>query len=128
MDDTVLVGHHVRVSADSVYFSPQGPPRPGSPGSERGVVALPTSEVRTIEVKRRGRGALDGALIGFLAGIPIGIAAGAEMYQSEEDPSLSEGVGAVMGCVFVAALGMGTGGVVGFGIGATEVFDLTRAR
>ena len=128
VDGTVLVAQHVRVSEDSVYFRPQLSTDPGVSDVERGDQALPRSEVRSIEVKRRGRGAADGALIGFGAGVLLGAVVGVGMYQSEDDPSLLDGVVAFLGASAVAAVGTGIGLAIGLGVGSTEVLELPARR
>ena len=125
VDGTELIAHDVRISADSVFFRPQMFPHLESPWPwpAREGRELSISEVDSIEVTRRGRGAADGALIG----LGIGAAAGAAIGASWEDSGLSTGATAlVLGTVF-GVLGTGVGLIIGVGLGSTEVFDLTTA-
>ena len=125
VDDTELLAHSVRVSADSVFLQPQrvldvdwwlGPAR-----------ALPTSEVGSLEVTRRSWGAADGALIGTGVGIVAGAAMGAATNEANEAPIWSNETSALVGSAVVGVVGAILGAVVGAGLGSVEVFDLTKA-
>lgn len=120
----MLAADHVRVSADSVYFRLQEPRHLASPALERGDQALPTSQVRSIEVKRRGRGAVDGMVVGFVAGVLLGVAM---WVDTSEEPSLSEEVLGFMATCAWGALGTGAGLAIGAAVGSTEVFEITKA-
>jgi hypothetical protein len=123
VDGTELIAHDVRISADSVFLRPQRFPHLEAPWPAREGRELPISEVHSIEVTRRGRGAADGALIG----LGVGAAAGAAIGASWEDSGMSTGATAlVLGTVF-GVLGTGVGLIIGVGLGSAEVFDLTKA-
>ncbi len=126
-DDTELIAHDVRISTESVFFRPQRFPHLESPWPTREVRELPISEVHSIEVTRRSRGAADGALIGTGVGILAGAAIGAAINEADEAPIWSNETGALVGSVVFGVLGAGVGLVVGVGLGSTEVFDLTKA-
>ena len=127
MDDTELVANDVRISVGSVLFRPQRFPHLESPWPSREVRELPISEVRSIEVTNRSRGAGDGALIGTCVGVLAGAAIGAAINEADEAPIWSNETGALVGGVVFGVLGAGVGLVVGVGMGSTEVFDLTQA-
>jgi hypothetical protein len=106
-----------------VFFRPQRFPDLESPWPAREVRELPISEVHSIEVTRRGRGAADGALIG----LGIGAVAGAAIVAAMPDFGLSTEDAALFGGLVFGALGTGVGLIIGVGLGSTEVFDLTKA-
>ncbi len=124
VDGTELVAHDVRISADSVFFRPQMFPHLESAWPARAERELPTSEVGSIEVTRRDRGAADGALIGLGIGVVAGAAMGAATLLGG---GLSTEDAALVGAFVFGVLGTGVGLIIGVGLGSTEVFDLTKA-
>ena len=127
VDGTELVAHDVRISADSVFFRPQMFPHLESAWPARVERELPTSEVGSIEVTRRGRGAADGALIGFGIGLVAGAAIGIAVDEADEASIWSTETAALVGGFVFGVLGTGVGAIIGVGLGSTEVFDLTEA-
>jgi hypothetical protein len=125
-DGTELVAHDVRVSADSVFMRPQRLREVDwwlAPAQ-----ALPVSEVGTIEVTRRGRGALDGALIGLAAGAAAGATLGALMHEPGDLLISSPKDAAILGGILLGVLGTGLGFLAGASKGSTDVYDLTAVR
>jgi hypothetical protein len=122
VDGTDMLAHNVRVSADSVSMQPRmlrdanwwlAPRR-----------ALPISEVGSIEVTRRGRGALEGALFGLGIGGVAGVAIGA---ATSEGSILSAQESVILGGLVFGVLGTGLGLIIGVGVGSKDVYDLRRA-
>ena len=127
VDGTELIAHDVRISADSVFMRPQRFPHLTSPWPARVGQELSISEVGSIEVTRRGRGALDGTLLG----LGIGVVGGAALAAATFEPSALLGSSmednALVGGVILGVLGTGLGLLIGASPGSTEVYDLTRA-
>jgi len=121
-DGSELMAQDVRVAADSIHLRRRTVPLASSPGWTRAVAALPISDVLAIEVTRRGRGALEGGLMGLGVGALLGVAIGGSWYREGVPPSLGES--RVIGSVIFGALGGASGVAVGAGIGSTDVYDL----
>jgi hypothetical protein len=125
LDGTELLAHDVSLSADSVSMRPQMIPEADWwLGPRR---ALPASEVGSLEVTRRGRGALDGALLGLGIGCASGAAIGVSLFPRGPILFTTAGQVATLGGVLFGVLGTGLGLLVGGSVGSTDVYDLTRA-
>jgi hypothetical protein len=122
-DGSELVAQDVRVAADSVHLRRRTVPLVSSPGWTRAVAALPIADVRAIEVTRRGRGALEGGLMGLGVGVLLGVPIGGSWYREGVPPSLGESM--VVGSVIFGVLGGASGVALGVGIGSTDVYDLS---
>jgi hypothetical protein len=122
-DGTEMLAQDVSVSADSLYMRPQkmddvgwwlGPRR-----------AVPIRQVASVEVTRRGRGAVDGGLLGF----GVGAVAGSALVLVSAGGS-SDSVWGTEGAVLVwgpisGAIGACVGSLLGAVAGSREVYDLT---
>ena len=123
-DGTELHAHNVRVSADSVFMQPQMLREADwwlAPGR-----ALPVSGVRSLEVTGRGRGSLDGALLGLGIGAVGGAAIGAAVFEPSSGGLSTMGEAAFVGGIILGVLGTCLGFLVGASRGSTDVYDLTR--
>ena len=122
-DGSELMAQDVRVAADSIHLRRRTVPLGSSPGWTRAVAALPLSDVDAIEVTRRGRGALEGGLMGLGLGAFLGIPIGGSWYREGVPPSLGES--RLIGIVIFGTLGGVSGAALGAGISSTDVYDLT---
>jgi hypothetical protein len=127
VDHAAVVARDVSVSADSVFMRPHmlghaswrlGPAR-----------AVPITEVRSIEVTRRSRGARDGALLGLGLGVAAGAVIGVVVFEASpgESEMWSRGVSVFVCSIIGGVLGTGLGLLVGANAGSTDVYDLRAA-
>ncbi|MCK4679977.1 hypothetical protein KAT82_02535, partial [bacterium] len=117
LDTKELWAENVRVTADSTWFDVVGRPshsRPWQLDIGRGV---PTSEIGAISIRRHGRGALEGAAVGFLIGAVPG------MIVGTRDPYATP----VIGGVVFGVIGLAVGFVWGAIAGSKDVYDFTKA-
>jgi len=119
-DGTEFGASDVSVSPDSLYMRPRQVPIAHSSGWTRVARAIPIREVDAIEVTRRSRGALDGALLG----LTLGGAAGAALGPLILDSSVAAEE-AALGGIILGGLGVSVGSLLGFGTGSTDVYDLS---
>jgi hypothetical protein len=127
VDHAAVVARDVSVSADSVFIQAH---MLGHASWWLGSAsAVPISEVRSIEVTRRGRGARDGALLGLGLGVAAGAAIGVIVFEasSGESEMWSRGVSAFVCSMIGGVLGTGFGLLVGANTGSIDVYDLTGA-
>ena len=124
-DGSELLAHDVTVSRDSLYMREQmlseadwwlGPRR-----------AVAVSRVRSLEVTRRGRGDLDGALLGLGAGTAAGAAIGAAFFPRGPILFTTTAEVAIIGSIIFGLLGTGVGLLAGSSIGSTDVYELAGA-
>ena len=120
-DGTEIVAHDVSISQSSVSFRRERFPNSGSSWPAREAEELPVSDVRSVEVSRKGMGALQGSLLGLGVGAGAGAALGGPAFRPED--SISRFTGAVLFGLVGACLGL----LVGSSVGASDVYDLGRA-
>jgi hypothetical protein len=100
-------------------------------GDERRQSTVPTAALKSISVRRRGRGALEGLGLGLVLGVTVGAAVGGlwgavgESHVSPECGCPLTAAGLVYGAAFGAILGPLLGTAIGAGIGhrTTVEFD-----
>jgi len=113
-----ISGRNIYVTQDSIRWID---PETGS------VHALPTSDVTSVEIKRGGRGALEGMGIGFLSGATIGAFGG---FASGDDPpgwfSMTAEQKAAGGGLVLGLSGAIIGLPVGALVGSKDIFILSN--
>jgi hypothetical protein len=125
VDGTVLRARDVIVSESSVSFREERFTSAEHEWPAREARRLPISEVASIEVTSRSRGALDGALYGLGAGVLLGALIGAVTFEPTGDLLISSsGDAAILGGLVFGVIGAGFGFLVGSSVGSTAVFDL----
>ena len=76
-------------------------------------------EIRSVSIRRRGRGLVEGAAIGLVAGAAVGALLGAR------DPWIAD---VADGALVLGRIGLGVGLVWGGLAGSKDVYDFTEAR
>ena len=120
IDGSAIVAHDVSISRSSVSFRRELFPHASSSWPSRNAEVLPVSDVRSVEISRRGMGALQGSLLGFGVGAAAGAAIGGPGFRPEDSLSV------FTGAVAFGLLGSCLGFLMGASLGASEVYDLTR--
>ena len=119
-DGSAIAAHDVSISRSSVSFRRELFPRASSSWPSRNAEVLPVSHVRSVEISRRGMGALQGSLLGFGVGAAAGAAVGGPAFRPEDSVSV------FTGSVIFGLLGSYLGFLMGASLGASEIYDLTR--
>ena len=127
-DGTEMMAHDVTVSHESVslvleHFRSALTERPGRTTRE-----IPLAEVASITVTCRGRGALDGLLIGLFGGAAGGVLFGAAAYTEGDRYLHSRSDAAMFSGVVYGFLGGVSGVLYGAGNGSTHVYEFVVSR
>lgn len=115
-----IIAHDVSISRSSVSFRREMFPDSFSAWPAREQEEVRVSEVRSVELSRRGMGALQGSLLGFGVGAVVGAAVAGPGLGPDDSISV------FIGGVFSGLVGSCLGFLVGASLGAPEVYDLTR--
>jgi hypothetical protein len=78
----------------------------------------PTAALKSVSVRRHGRGALEGLGIGFLTGALVGIPIGAAVSDSLSVENCHNGSCRLFGAIVFGAVGAAAGSLIGLFIGA----------
>lgn len=112
IDEEKFSGNQLMFTKDSLCWN-------NAKTNERQSVLL--SNVRKIEIKKHGRGALDGLKIGALSGGFIGILVGGSLQNSNpEDEGTGEYFDSGKAAIVVGAIGAACGGIIGSIIGSIK--------
>jgi len=131
LDGTEFGAASVVVRVDTTSLVPQGEPSWKPPTRAALGRAFPTSEVESLTVTQRGRGAFEGGMLGLLIGAVAGAVVGAASYEPssgdfESGPGSSGEAAVGYGLIF-GVVGAGVGLVAGASVGSSDVYDLTEA-
>jgi hypothetical protein len=118
-DGTEILAHDVSVSETSVTFRRERFPDAVFDWPALKVEEIPTSEVDTIELNRKGIGGLQGLLLGLGGGAGIGAALGQTVFESQGS------LATLSGAVVFGVLGAAVGVLIGGSVGAAQVYEMT---